>query len=294
MMKKHSFCPVCAAEQFIEYAHIKDFFLTQEVFKVDQCNVCGLLLTNPFPENSEISKYYDSTEYFSHPDKKKSIIGWVYEWVKKRNIRYKFKLATSGILAGNVLDIGCGSGDFLFYAKSKFWNVSGIEPNDKARAFSQKKTESLIYHPEKINSIADSSFDVITMWHVLEHVEELNEQCKQIKRLIKPGGRIVIALPNIGSEDAKRYGNYWAGFDVPRHLYHFGFDQIRMLMNNHGFGFLKREPLHWDAYYVSMLSEKYRYKRINPFRFVINGWISNIKARKSREFSSNVYIFYAV
>lgn len=293
-MKKHSFCPICAGEQLMEYAHVKDYFLTQEVFNVDQCIECGLLLTNPFPEKSEISKYYDSSEYFSHPNKKKSIIGWAYEWVKKRNIRYKFKLATSGIIAGNVLDIGCGSGDFLFYAKNNFWNVTGIEPNDNARAFSQKITESLIYHPEEINSIADNSFDVITMWHVLEHVEDLNEQCKQLRRLIKPGGRIVIALPNISSDDAKRYGNYWAGFDVPRHLYHFRFDQIRMLMNKHGFGFLKREPLHWDAYYVSMLSEKYRNARINPFRFIINGWISNIKARKSREFSSNVYIFYAV
>lgn len=292
-MNSHKNCPVCNNNEFRPFLKVKDHFLTKQDFTLQTCPKCGLVLTNPFPEKQEIGKYYDSDEYYSHPEKSTSFFSQIYEAVKKVNIKYKFKVATSGLQKGSLLDIGCGSGDFLNYAKEQGWNICGVEPNEKARQYSKDKTKSKILSPDEVLSQADHLYDVITMWHVLEHVEDLNWQCQQLKRLLKPGGRLIIALPNIHSYDAQHYKEYWAAYDVPRHLYHFGFSTIRLLLSKYGFNFLKREPLKWDAYYIALLSEKYKSTPLTYPMAVLNAWKSNVKANKSREYSSNIYIFYA-
>jgi len=292
-MKSHKNCPVCNKNEFLPFLNVKDHFLSKEDFILQVCPDCKLVLTNPYPDKVEIGKYYESEKYFSHPDKVKTFFSETYELVKKINIKYKFKVATSGFVKGSLLDIGCGSGDFLSLAKMQGWDICGVEPNENARSYSKEKTLSNILSPEELVLQADHSFDVITMWHVLEHVEDLNWQCMQLHRLLKPGGRLIIALPNINSYDALYYKEYWAAYDVPRHLYHFSFSTIRQLLSKHGFNFLKREPLKWDAYYIALLSEKHRAGSSNYPLALLNAWKSNFNAIKTREYSSNIYIFYA-
>ena len=290
-MQLHQKCPLCDSEQLKPFLEVEDYFLSKEIFYLQVCVQCQLVMTNPYPTNDALPKYYDSENYFSHPNKKKSILSFLYEAVKLRNLRYKFHVATSGLPKGRILDIGCGAGDFLLLAKDLGWKINGIEPNEEARKHSTIKLSSKVYALSEFDLLPDSSFDVITMWHVLEHVEDLHQQCKELQRLLKPDGRLIIALPNIRSFDALHYGKFWAGLDVPRHLFHFNFDSIQFLLKRHGFLFLKREPLKWDAFYISMLSEKYINNRLMPLQTILNGWKSNFKAIKTREYSSNIYIF---
>lgn len=292
-MKTHKNCPICGDSSLSHYINTRDYFLSKEQFNLQKCEACGLIMTNPFPEGNDMMKYYQSDIYFSHPNKQKSIFAFIYNFVKKFNLKYKLKVSTSSLEKGRLLDIGCGSGDFLNLAQQTGWEVYGIEPNNEARMFAQQQLNKPILLPEEINSLPKSSFDLITMWHVLEHVENINDQVESIIALLKPNGRLVVALPNILSYDAKFYKSYWAGLDVPRHLYHFSFDTIRHLMTKKGFKFLKREPLKWDAYYVSLLSERYIGRFFSPIIGLSIGLISNTFARKSREFSSNIYIFFA-
>lgn len=291
-MNQHKNCPICQSNHFVEYLTVNDYFLTNEEFHLQKCVSCGFIVTNPFPTSDEIGRYYQSEQYYSHPDKKNSLMSRIYNFIKSLNIDYKYKVATSGLIAGTILDIGCGSGDFLLKAKNNDWKIRGIEPDDRAARFSESSLGINIIHPKQIVELENTQFDVITLWHVLEHVEDINEQARQLKRLLKTNGRLVIALPNINSFDAQYYGKKWAGLDVPRHLYHFSFQNIRQLLENHGFKFLKREPLLFDAYYISLLSQRYRSRFLYPVLAVFLGFISNLKAKKSREYSSNIYIFY--
>lgn len=292
-MNTHKNCPICDHNHFDVWMEVADYFLTNENFSLVKCRQCGFILTNPYPTKAEIERYYHSDEYYSHPNKRKGLISKVYEMVKLRNVKYKFRVATSGLERGRILDIGCGSGDFLAYAKTKGWEIHGIEPNSQAKSFSEKRLEIKLSDPDQITAISDFTFDVITLWHVLEHVEDLSGQLIQLKRILKPGGRLVIALPNPDAHDAKYYGKYWAAFDVPRHLYHFRFQHIRQLLNLHQFGFLKREPLKWDAFYISLLSERYKTGKQQLPKAIFRGLVSNVNARKSREFSSNIYLFFS-
>lgn len=292
-MKTHKNCPICGNNKLEPSLEVADFFLTQEQFHIMKCPNCGFEMTQPFPDKNEIERYYQSDEYYSHPHKKKSLVSLLYEKVKQRNLKYKFRIATSGLNRGVVLDIGCGSGDFMEFAKNKNWNVCGIEPNALARNYAEQKLKIQIFNSLESATPHKTSFDVITLWHVLEHIENLNEQVEAIKKLLKPGGRVVIALPNPDSYDAKYYGKFWAAYDVPRHLYHFRFKNIREFMSKHQFRFLKREPMKWDAFYIALLSEKYKYGRQRLLSALIHGIISNLHAKKNREFSSNIYIFYA-
>lgn len=290
-MEFHHQCPVCTNNQLKPYLEVADYFLTQEKFQLQKCEQCDLVLTNPYPDKDHLPKYYESNDYFSHPNKKQSIFSFLYNSVKILNLRYKYKVATSGLEVGRILDIGCGAGDFLSVAKNNGWAIEGVEPNQEARKYTAEKLGKQIFSIEEFNLLNDHSFDVITMWHVLEHVEDINQQALELQRLLKPGGRLIIALPNICSFDAEHYGKYWAGWDVPRHLFHFSFTSIQSLLKKHGFLFLKREPLRWDAFYISMLSEKYKNKRVRPLLTLLNGCKSNTKAKKTREYSSNIYIF---
>lgn len=290
-METYQLCPICDSKNLKPYLEVKDYFLTQELFKLQKCEECELVFTNPYPSKSDLSKYYQSDNYYSHPNKKKSLLSVFYEAVKVWNLKYKLHLATSGFDKGKILDIGCGAGDFLLLAKNSGWEIEGIEPNEEARNHSTTILNKRVFSIHEFDLFSDSSFDVITMWHVLEHVEDLHQQCRELHRLLKPDGRLVIALPNITSYDALHYGKFWAGWDVPRHLFHFNFVSIQGLLKRHEFLFLKREPLKWDAFYISMLSEKYINNRIMPLKTIVNGWKSNFKAKKTKEFSSNIYIF---
>ncbi len=283
-------CPVCGKNDFSLFLETKDYFLTQEDFSVDQCRNCGFVFTNPIPGSSELSKYYDSTDYLSHTADTFSFTGQVYKLFRNANIKNKFVLVNNKAKGKTILDIGCGTGELMNYFKKKGWDVRGVEPNHSARSFASKKYGIAVYDESGLNKFEESSFDVISMWHVLEHVPDLNGRMNQLKKLLKKDGLLVIALPNLDSPDAIKYGPKWAGLDVPRHLYHFTKNTFELLLKAHKMELIETIPMKFDAYYVSLLSEKYLGRKIPYFPAFLNGLRSNLHARKDNNYSSMIYI----
>lgn len=287
-------CPWCNSENNHQFLKLKDYFLTQEEFEILECEDCKLLFTNPCPAPDKIGNYYKSEDYLSHNEEKKSLFAKIYNKVKKINIKNKFKIAVSNQQSAiSILDIGCGVGDFLLYAKEKGCNVTGIEPSEDARKIAEKKLDCKISSPEELQNIPDNSFDIITMWHVLEHVADLKTEIHHLQRILKKDGRLVLALPNYKSYDAEYYKDKWAAYDVPRHLSHFSQTSIKNIFKETNLQLIDIKPLKWDSFYISMLSEQYLNSKNSFLKGILTGWKSNRKARKSGEYSSLVYIFKA-
>lgn len=268
---------------------VKDYFLTQEEFELFQCDHCGLVFTVPRPTPEVIGNYYKSDEYYSHQQNSKGFIPKIYERVKSINLRGKVAMATSDMVKGRLLDIGCGVGDFLLQVKKLGWEVMGIEPSEQASNIAQSRLGFAPLKPMDYEKLPDHSFDVITMWHVLEHVDDLKSQTKELNRLLRPGGRLIIALPNYQSFDCQYYSDKWAAWDVPRHLNHFTHDCLQGILNANDFKYLDTQRLIWDAYYISFLSEKYLGHSLPLIRGAWVGLKSNCKARRSGMYSSLVY-----
>lgn len=284
-------CPWCGNPSEKQYLHLKDDFLTQEEFDVFECSHCGLLFTVPRPSPDIIGRYYQSEEYYSHQQNKKGFIPRVYEAVKSLNVKNKVKMTIQGLPPGRILDIGCGVGDFLCQVKQKNWDVVGIEPSDDAKDIAEARLGFRPLSPTESKTLPDASFDVITLWHVLEHIDDLKFQTSEIMRLLKPNGRLIIALPNFQSFDCQYYKEKWAAWDVPRHLNHFSPDTLRSIIVSLGFVPLDTKKLVWDAYYISFLSERYCQHRLPLLRGAWVGLRSNVKARRSGMYSSLVYRF---
>ena len=286
-------CPWCNSENNHQFLALKDYFLTQEEFKILECNECKLLFTSPSPTPDKIGNYYKSEDYLSHNEEKKGLFAKIYNKVKKINIKNKFNITVNGQQStdNNLLDIGCGVGDFLLYAKEKGCNVTGIEPSEDARKIAEKKLDCKILSPEELQNIPDNSFDIITMWHVLEHVADLKTEIHHLQRILKKDGRLVLALPNYKSYDAEYYKDKWAAYDVPRHLSHFSQTSIKNIFKETTLQLVDIKPLKWDSFYISMLSEQYLNSKNSFIKGTLTGWKSNRKAKKSGEYSSLVYIF---
>lgn len=264
-----------------------------------ECSTCEFKFTNPRPVESEIGKYYQSEEYISHSNTTKGIINLAYKIVRNYTLKQKLKLINRLTnnreqAAINLLDIGCGTGDFLHTCKSAGYKVVGIEPNPKALKFAKDKYSLDVKTEDNIKNLGNESFDVITMWHVLEHVHFLNDRIAELKFLLKKNGVLVVAVPNCSSFDAKIYKENWAAYDVPRHLYHFVYQDIKTLFEKKSMSIKEVLPMKFDSYYVSLLSEKYKGGwMING---IFNGWISNRNAlrahRKASEhkWGSQIYI----
>ncbi len=290
-MKHINNCPVCQETASQEILSIKDHFLSHETFILTRCTSCGFVFTNPRPEDTDLEKYYQSDAYFSHSKKKKGLITFLYDAVKNYSLGKKYRLITSYKKPGTILDIGCATGEFLNYFAKEGWNCTGIEPAINPRKYAIEKYNLDVKTEEGIEQLDSQSFDVISLWHVLEHVPVLNERMRQIYRMLKPNGLLVIALPNYRSWDAQHYGKFWAGYDVPRHLYHFDKSSVEKLLNNHQFTLSEIKPMKFDSFYVSLLSEKYKSKKMNYVRALINGLKSNNKAgRKQNNYSSLIYL----
>ena len=286
-------CPVCNGQSFENFLKCKDYTVSQDLFQIVNCTSCGFKFTNPRPDANEIGRYYESAEYISHSNSKKGLINKIYQVVRKRAIDRKIALINkeAGQLEKSILDIGCGTGEFLSVCKEKGWKTKGIEPNDNARAQGIKNYSLDIEGEEALKDLG-SQFSVISMWHVLEHVHQLNDRVKQIYSLLQSGGKAIIAVPNYTSDDANRYKEYWAAYDVPRHLYHFSPEIIKRIFAKEGMKHKRSLPMVFDSYYVSMLSEKYLNGKNNLPSAFINGFRSNMAAKKNPEkYSSVIYIF---
>ena len=285
-------CPWCNSENNHQFIKLKDYFLTNEEFEIIECDECKLLFTNPCPTPDRIGDYYKSENYLSHNEEKKGIFAEIYNYVKKINIKNKYKIAVGNLHSEiRILDIGCGVGDFLLYAKENGCNTTGIEPSENARKIAEKKLNCKILSPEELENIPDNSFDIITMWHVLEHVADLKTEIQHLQRILKKDGRLILALPNYKSYDAEYYKDKWAAYDVPRHLNHFSQDSINNIFKETNLQLIDIKPLKWDSYYISILSEQYMNSNKSFLKGILTGWKSNRKAKKSGEWSSLVYCF---
>ncbi len=270
------------------YLTVKDYTVSKETFGLYRDGKYDMLITFPKPSLEELSKYYESEDYISHSNKKKGLFSFLYQTVRGFTLKNKLNIIQHfHVEKGTLLDIGAGTGHFLDLAQKNKWIVTGIEPNLGARTMAAEKGISFA---ENIQSLANNSFDVITMWHVLEHVYDLDEQIKELKRVLKPDGVLVIAVPNFRSFDARYYKRFWAAYDVPRHLWHFSKKSIKLLFQEKQMKVVEMIPMKWDAFYVSLLSEKYKKGYMNFFKAIYVGLKSNYKAKKRFQYSSLIYI----
>lgn len=270
------------------FLKVKDFSVSGEVFELLYNPDYDMLITHPQPSIQDLPRYYESDDYISHTDGKRTLFEKLYHFVKKIALNNKLSLINSCGEKGNLLDIGAGTGDFLSVAKNNGWNIIGIEPSDKAKTIAINKGVTFV---DQISNIADNSIDVVTMWHVLEHVPDLEHQISELKRIIKPNGSIIIAVPNFNSYDANHYKEYWAAFDVPIHLWHFSKTAIQKLFNEKNLRLTKTLPMKFDSFYVSLLSEKYKTGKMNFIKAFFIGLKSNWVAKRNFEYSSHIYVF---
>lgn len=271
------------------YITCKDYTVSGEKFSLILDSKMDLLLTTPKPAIKELPSYYKSEDYISHTDSKKSLTDRIYHSVKKRMLRKKLNwIETHFPEKGKLLDIGAGTGEFLLTAQNSGWEVKGIEPDENARFLAVQKGIKLV--PDSSDFKAEK-FDVITLWHVLEHVYDLEKQIQELESLLNRNGLLIIAVPNFKSYDAYYYKEHWAAFDVPRHLWHFSRSSFSKLFLNTSFSQFDEKPLWYDSFYVSLLSEKYKTKKNNFLKAAIIGLKSNLRAKKTLEYSSIVYFF---
>lgn len=267
---------------------VTDYSVSGETFNLLLDSDSQLLKTHPQPSLENLPKYYESDDYISHTDGRRSLFEKVYHFIKRKAIRDKVNLITKlQPQKGMLLDIGAGTGDFLQEAKNQNWNGTGIEPSEKAKSIAI--TKGVLFAADLV-SLEDHSFDVITMWHVLEHVPDLEKQIQELKRLLKPSGTIVIAVPNYKSFDAQHYGKFWAAYDVPRHLWHFSKTAIEKLFARENMKLMQVLPMIFDSFYVSLLSEKYKTGKMNFISGFLIGLRSNFKAKQNFEYSSHIYV----
>ncbi len=282
-------CPVCDHDTFRDYLNVKDYTVSEEQFKIVECVQCTFRFTNPRPSQQEIGKYYASDKYISHTNSSESLMDKAYKTVRYITLRDKLKLVQKFKKKGSLLDIGCGTGNFLEVCKNNNWQIAGVEPGDLARKQAQEINPGANIQPDLFK--IEGTFDIITMWHVLEHVHDLNMYLRRIYDQLASDGKLIIAVPNNESFDAHHYGVNWAAYDVPRHLYHFTADTIKRVLNKNGMQLVSKKGMPFDAFYVSMLSEQYKNKKNNILKSIKVGLASNQFGKKENNYSSMIYIF---
>ena len=287
-------CPICMGTSFSPFLNCKDHSVSHETFTLQRCNACSFIITSPRPADNQLPKYYLSEAYTSHIKHGKSVLDNVYLLARSFTLKWKLSLIRRyhPSANGELLDFGCGVGEFLKVSAKNGWTITGIEPSDVARTNANPEVQPFIFPRSAEIKPTFKTFDAITAWHVLEHVPDLNENIAILKDMLQPNGTMFIAVPNHNSWDAKHYAEYWAAYDVPRHLWHFSIQSMTQLLSAHSLTVVSVLPMRLDAYYVSLLSEKYTgsatFSRLA--NAIMNGFRSNSIARQNHEYSSLIYI----
>jgi len=285
-------CPVCGSTDKSLFQICKDHFVSCESFNISRCDSCGFCFTDPRPSHTESIKYYNSEKYVSHSKTTRGITNVLFHRARGYTLAFKKRLVSKYTREKIILDYGCGTGDFLSVMKENGWNTLGIEPNPDARTHANEKHSLNVYDEGALEGIPDHSLGTITLWHVLEHIYPLNDRIGTFHDKLQDDGTLIVAVPNMNSYDAKHYGKYWAAYDVPRHIYHFVPDTMIKLMSQSGFSHVKSKAMVLDAFYISLLSEKYKNGSNNFIRSLFVGLLSNLSAFwGNKNYSSLIYIF---
>ena len=288
----YTHCPVCNSSQINPLLTVKDHSVSKEEFVIWQCAECSLRFTQDVPAEDSIGPYYASQDYISHSNTDKGLVSKLYQKVRKFTLAQKAKLIIHHTKEkGRILDIGAGIGAFLSVMKEKSWEIKGIEPDFTARQNAKSLFGLELDEPSSLYSLDHKTYDAITLWHVLEHVHQLHDYVEQLKNLLTKEGKIFIAVPNYTATDATAYKNFWAAYDVPRHLYHFTPKAIEKLIQSHGLKLIAKKPMWFDSFYISLLSSKYHKGKTSWVGAGFNGLRSNINALMNNDkCSSLIYI----
>jgi SAM-dependent methyltransferase len=289
----HTSCPCCNSEKINEVLVAKDYTVSKEDFSIWECVNCTVRFTQNIPDAASIGPYYQSSAYVSHTDTKEGLVNQLYHIVRNFTLKTKRDLLQqqTGLQQRHLLDIGAGTGAFAQTMKEAGWQITGLEPDASARTIAKQKFGLLLQMPNKLYTLPQAQFDAITMWHVLEHVHDLHSYLEQFNVVLKPQGKIFIAVPNYTSGDASSYKKHWAAYDVPRHLYHFSPKSIDILAASKGFTVKAYKPMWFDSFYVSMLSEQCKNGSGNLVMAFLNGLLSNLQALFNvKKCSSVIYV----
>jgi len=292
-MLHYTECPLCTSEKISLHLICKDHLVSGEDFGLYKCASCGFVFTQDHPDEAAMPQYYESDDYISHSDVSKGLSNKLYRQVRGIMLRRKKNLIQkkTRLIKGTLLDIGCGTGYFAGTMKKAGWLVTGIEINEKARNFAVSRFSLNVMSPEQISSLPSKSFDCITLWHVLEHFHNPFKYFSEISKLLKPGGLCLVALPNCSSYDAKHYRQFWAAYDVPRHLWHFEPFSFNHFLKKAGFRCEEIRNLPFDVFYISILSEKYKGSGIFFIKGLIKGTLFFLQSLlNTRRSSSIIYL----
>jgi 2-polyprenyl-3-methyl-5-hydroxy-6-metoxy-1,4-benzoquinol methylase len=284
------FCPACNHSSFTQLYTCKDFVASGELFELVRCGSCRLVFTNPRPDTKSIGRYYQTENYVSHAGSKKGLIYLIYDVVRNISLRKKKEVIEQYNAGGRLLDVGCGLGYFLNHMVKGGWDAKGLDVSEEARNFVSESFGLNVLPEEELDNLPAASYDVITMWHVLEHVHLLQARVKLLKTLLKKDGTLFIAVPNSDAWEVGFYKEFWDGFDVPRHLYHFNHTSIEKLMEICGLKVVAKKPMIFDSYYISWRSEIHKKNPFGFFRAMVLGQISNWKAKRNQDYSSVLYV----
>jgi 2-polyprenyl-3-methyl-5-hydroxy-6-metoxy-1,4-benzoquinol methylase len=287
-----STCPICSGTEFIVHLSCIDYTASQEHFSLKRCAKCQFIFTNPRPDDSSLARYYLSDKYISHTGSSKTLINKIYLQARKITLGWKRNLVRKYSISNKILDVGCGTGEFLLEMKSQGWEISGVEPSANARESAEKKIDTKIF--KSLDDVSENNFSAITLWHVLEHLPDPNLALQTLRKLINETGTIFIAVPNLQSYDATYYQSFWAAYDVPRHLWHFDKKNMKILLEKNKLKLIKILPMRLDSFYVSLLSESYKNPEKTKFVQLLAAFIvglkSNLKGKKTLEYSSLIYV----
>lgn len=286
-------CLVCKKANFETVVNSKDFCVSHEDFKVVRCTNCGFGFTENAPDVSKIGEYYEHTDYVSHTDTKEGLFFNIYHKVRSFMLGQKRAYINKHTAVNNILDIGAGTGYFVNHMQSHGTAITGFEPDNDARA-QAKKNFGIELEPSLEGILGRNEvFDAISMWHVLEHVHDLKEYFGHFQQLIKTRGVLAIAVPNYSSFDGRFYKKFWAAYDLPKHLWHFSPDSIKLLAQSNGFDHLQSYAMPFDPFYIALLSEGHKQSGGGgKIRALFIGMTSFLKGFFNPEKASSVvYVF---
>ncbi|HNT79536.1 MAG TPA: class I SAM-dependent methyltransferase [Bacteroidia bacterium] len=289
-MENLSACLICKSTNSIEFRTCTDYTTSKQKFKIVKCQVCGFAYTNPRPKAENAGQYYESNDYISHNDAAKGIFSTIYKLVRSVTLRSKVNLVkkTTGKQIGTIVDYGCGTGEFLKKMIDSGWNGIGVEPSAIARKQISEKLNTTVLNPEELEKIEDNTLDAITMFHVLEHVYNPHYVLRCFSNKLKSDGMLLIAVPNREAKEEKIYKEYWAAYDVPRHIWHFRYSDIEQLCIQNNFIIVQYRPMIFDPFYISMLSEKYKGSKSYFIKGAWTGLLSMISSLKNKKYSSSL------